>query len=113
MEMAEILLQTTKNHQIWCSGCSGMEIRPHKGFRSEFSHPSGPTMQPCALKGQGSLFDTGCTKAEGFGAAQLAAAGSVGGSRAGQARTMLSMIGGKHGKPAPEEELTPQPQLPV
>eukprot|EP00983_Pelagomonas_calceolata_P089542 1157323-Pelagomonas_calceolata.AAC.1 len=35
-----------------------------------FSHPSGRTMQLCAPKGQGSLFDMGCTKSEGFGAAQ-------------------------------------------
>eukprot|EP00983_Pelagomonas_calceolata_P070201 1150689-Pelagomonas_calceolata.AAC.5 len=44
-------------------------MMPRKGSRFMFSHPWGPTMQPCAPKGQGSLFNMGCTKAEGFGAA--------------------------------------------
>eukprot|EP00983_Pelagomonas_calceolata_P083597 1156191-Pelagomonas_calceolata.AAC.7 len=46
----------------------------------------------------------GCTKAEGFGAAQHGG-GSCwerGGSRA---RQLGACIGGKHGKPAPEEKL--------
>eukprot|EP00983_Pelagomonas_calceolata_P019801 624858-Pelagomonas_calceolata.AAC.3 len=60
------------------------------------SRPSGPAMQPCAPKGQGSLFDKGCTRAEGFGAAQheVAAAGS-----------MHPRGKPAHGKPAPKEEL--------
>eukprot|EP00983_Pelagomonas_calceolata_P071027 1151027-Pelagomonas_calceolata.AAC.2 len=62
------------------------KLWPRKGSRFIFSHPSGSIIQPCSTKGHGSLFDMGCTKAVGFGAAQHGG-GSCwerGGSRAGQ-----------------------------
>eukprot|EP00983_Pelagomonas_calceolata_P022731 715505-Pelagomonas_calceolata.AAC.1 len=75
-----------------------------KSISSNVGWPSGLTMQPRAPKGQGSLFNMGCTKAEGFGAAawrrQLRACS--GGSRAGQ----LGAWGDQgHGKFGLEEEL--------
>eukprot|EP00983_Pelagomonas_calceolata_P051491 1142435-Pelagomonas_calceolata.AAC.4 len=54
----------------------GAAIVPHKGSGFVFGHPSGPTMQPHSAEGQGSLFDMGCIKAEGVGAAQKGAGGS-------------------------------------
>eukprot|EP00983_Pelagomonas_calceolata_P118746 1160534-Pelagomonas_calceolata.AAC.15 len=47
-----------------------------KGPGFIFSHPLGPTTQPPAAKGQGSLFDKGCSEAKGFGAAQHGGGGS-------------------------------------
>eukprot|EP00983_Pelagomonas_calceolata_P048014 1140881-Pelagomonas_calceolata.AAC.2 len=55
----EQVLTTRDGSPWWRVG-----VRPRKGSRIMFSHPKGPTMQPCAPKEQGSLFDMGCTKAE-------------------------------------------------